>query len=182
MPGEMAKHGHNIEANLRKRKLVEPEQKRFYGPYPKEFYPVDWDRDRESLLLVGPPNLGKTQFARYLLGDCYYIRSSLEPLRTCKFDKPLLFDEVSMLESPPAQSLEITDVVDGGGIKMRYRDVAIPPGVQRIFCHNMLHPFQNPNSAVYERRVRTHQIDGPAAAEAAALAAAASAKVSAAAA
>lgn len=181
-PEDMCKQGDRIAENLRARLGVKHEQKRFSGPFPSEFYPQGWDPETHSLLIVGPPGLGKTQFARYLLGECDYIRGDLEPLKACKFDKPLLFDEVEMLQHHPEQSKEITDVQDGGTIKMRYKNLQLPPGIKRIFVHNIEHPFRNPSGAVYGRRVHTHVINGPcaAAARAAALAAAAHASAAAA--
>lgn len=161
MPHEMCKHAHQIEENVRKRMRVTYEQKRFSGPYWRPFYPLfDWDRTTHSLLIVGPPGIGKTQFARYLLGDCDYVKGTLEKLRDCSFDKPILFDEIHMLgkDVDPEQSKEITDVENGGTIKMRNKDVHIPPGVPRIFVHNIDFPFRNPNEAVYGRRLLSHKI------------------------
>lgn len=172
-PRDMALSAHNIEENLRKKFKPPVLQKRFYGPFPHYFYPgqivedqfvhADFDPTTHSLLLVGPPGIGKTQFARYMLGDCDYVKSKLETLRTCRFDKPILFDEVCMLGAKidPEESKEITDVENGGTIKARYKDIAIPCGIKRIFCTNMEHPFRNPNEAVYGRRVHSHVIRPP---------------------
>jgi len=74
---------------------------------------------------------------------------------------PLLFDEISMLDAHPEQSKEITDIENGGTIKMRYKPVIIPPGIKRVFLHNIEHPFRNPDGAVYGRRVVTHVLNGP---------------------
>ena len=163
LPGEMCKFGDRIEANIRTRMRPQQEQKRYAGPFPSEFYPAEWNPDTHTLLIIGPPGLGKTQFARYLLGDCDYIKGNLDNpvFRECQFDKPLLFDEISMLDSHPEQSKEITDVENGGTINLRYKNKLIPPGVKRVFLHNIEHPFRNPNGAVYGRRVHTHIIRGP---------------------
>eukprot|EP00966_Prymnesium_polylepis_P156448 3614696-Prymnesium_polylepis.1 len=66
-----------------------------------------------------------------------------------------------MLNADPGQSLEITDVESGGTIELRYKNVLIPPGIKRVFVHNLEHPFKNPKLAVYGRRVHTHVIRGP---------------------
>lgn len=164
VPQDMIRNGRRIKANIvNKFSPARPyDQKRYYGPYPKEFYPVGWDREKHSLLIVGPSGVGKTQFARYLLGDCDYIKDELDPaLKSCKFDKPLLFDDIDMLRADPSQSSEITDVENGGTIEMRYANVTIPFGVPRIFLHCMEYPFRDPRAAVYGRRVVTHVISGP---------------------
>ena len=168
-PEDMCKHGERIEANLRKKiGSTVHQQKRYEGPYPVEFYPKGWNPDTHALLLVGPPGLGKTQYARYLLGTCDYIKGRLDNpvFRECQFDKPLLFDEINMLDADPEQSKEVTDVENGGTINLRYKNVSIKPGIRRVFVHNIEHPFRNPNGAVYGRRVHTHIISGPCAAAA----------------
>ena len=174
-PEDMCKFGDRIEENLRRRMTSKQPYKQYTGPYPSEFYPSGWNPETHSLLLVGPPGLGKTQFARYLLGDCDYVKGNLEPLKTCRFDKPILFDEVHMLEEDPEQSKEVTDVENGGTLKMRYKNVQIPPGIKRVFVHNIEYPFRNPSGAVYGRRVHRHVIEGPMAEAAAAAAHAAEA-------
>lgn len=161
VPAEMCKHAHLIEANLAKRMRVALEPVRYPGPYPQTWYPKDlWDPTTHSLLLTGPPGIGKTQFARYLLGDCDYVKGTLENLRKCRFDKSILFDEIHMLgpNVDPEQSKEITDVENGGTIQMRHKDVSIPPGVPRIFVSNFERPFRDPSQAVYGRRVVTLKI------------------------
>ena len=160
-PQLMCERAHNIEANIRKRMKSEHPQVRFNGPFLKEFYPTDWDPATHSLLLVGPPGIGKTQFARYLLGDNHYIKGSLDSLKEVSFEKPLLFDEICMLERNAEESKEITDVQNGGGIHLRHKDVQIPPGIPHIFCHNMMFPFRDPHNAVYGRRVHYHEIEVP---------------------
>ena len=167
---DMCKQGDRIEENLRRRMSKKCTATQYDGPYPEEFFPKGWSPETHSLLLVGAPGLNKTQFARYLLshmfGDYDYIKGDLEPLRKCRFDKPLLFDEVHMLGSAlrpvdPEQSKEITDIESGGTIHSRFKNIQIPPGVKRVFIHNIERPFRNPNGAVYGRRLHTHVISGP---------------------
>lgn len=155
-PKAMCISGHLIEANLAKRFRIEHVAKRYFGPYPEAYYPVNWDPTSMSLLIVGQRGICKTQFARYLLGDHDYIKGEYEAgLKQCNFQRPILFDEISMLDMHPEQSKEITDVEAGGTVKCRYGDVVIPPAVQRIFLHNIEYPFKNPKCAVYGRRVQT---------------------------
>lgn len=161
-PRDMAMSCHNVENNMAKRFAATIVYKLYYGPYPKHFYPPsDWDPTTHSLLLVGPPGIGKTQFARYLLGDCDYVKSKPEQLKKCSMSKPILFDEICMLKMDPEDSKEITDVENGGTVGARYNNIEIPPGLTHVFCSNMLHPFRDPNQAVYGRRVVTHVVEPP---------------------
>lgn len=159
MPQEMCKYAHNISQNIHKRMRTSelPKALQWEGPYPSSFYPPVWDRYTHTLLLVGEPGINKTEFAKYLLGDHHYIKGSLQGLKNILFDKPLLLDEINMLDEDPEQSKEISDVINGGTIKMRYGDVIIPPGVPRIIINNFK-PLRDPHKAVYGRRVLVHRI------------------------
>jgi len=156
-PMEMCKNAHNIINNINKRLRSVFPRTIYEGPYQRHFYPAHWNPKTHSLLITGPAGVGKTQFAKYIFGDHEYVKGSLEGLRRCTFTKPIIFDEISMLGKDPEQSKEITDVENGGTISMRYNDVEIPPGVPRIFLHNISHPFRDPNNAVYDRRVISYR-------------------------
>jgi len=153
-PKTMLLQGHQVELNMVKRFKVEYVHAQYTGPYPVCFYPRVWDMSRHSLLILGPPGIGKTQFARYLLGDCDYIKGTYETgLKMISFTKPIVFDEINMLHRDPELSKELTDVENGGTIPCRYKDVIIPPGVPRIFVNNF-RCFRDPHNAVYGRRLQ----------------------------
>lgn len=158
-PADMMRYGASIERNIRQRMTPAPKALRFEGPYANLYY-MQYDPQVYSLLIVGPPGVGKTQFARYLLGDCDYVKDSIEGLRHCTFSKPILLDDIDVSDLPESVSKALTDVPDGGSVKMRYNDVIIPPGVPRIFCHNSYHCFSDPYGAVYERRLKVLEIPG----------------------
>lgn len=159
-PKEMCKSAHNIEENIRKRFSIKHPQKRFFGPFDKQFYPQNWDPETHSLLLVGPPGIGKTQFARYFFGENDYVSDTIEGIRSLQWQRPVVFDDINFCEDKysPWTSKAITDVENGGTIAMRNKDVQMPPGVKKIFCSNKFHPFRNPEDTVYGRRVVTHDI------------------------
>lgn len=148
---------HLAEANILKRFAPVVERVHYYGPFPERFYPpADFDFKSHSLLLTGPPGVGKTQFAGYLLGDHSYVKGTLHGLRPVAcVGRPLLFDEIDMLGDDPKYSKEVTDVENGGTVGARYSDIVIPPGIPRVFCHNLVRPFHDPANAVYGRRVHT---------------------------
>jgi len=161
-PRDMAVQGHNIERNVRARFAPPtPGVKVWYGPYPKHYYPEDWDPESHSLLLWGDPNLNKSQFAMYLLKhavdkDITFVKRNPEKLKN--INQPFVFDEVNMLEKIPDDSREITDVVLGGSVTARMQNADIPPGLPRIFTANLEHPFRNPADAVYGRRLVSHHV------------------------
>lgn len=159
-PRLMCTQGHNIERNVRQRLSPPYEGVIYPGPYPKHYYPTDWDYKKHSLLLWGPPETSKTQFARYLLkhtvqGPIQFFKKNPELLKQSKL--PFVFDEINMLNRSHDDSREITDVETGGSISARNVDAQIPP-VPRIFISNFEFPFKNPADSVYGRRVVTHAI------------------------
>jgi len=153
-PADMLKQGHLIEQNLRRRMHKKTLYQPYYGPYQDW---IDWDHEKYSLLLYGPPGGQKTSYARWLMahkfGDYLFVKKNHESLKEISLWKPFLFDEVYLLEKEPALSREITDVENGGSLSCRNRDGEIPPGIPRVFTSNYEHPFRNPQEAVYGRRV-----------------------------
>ena len=131
----------------------------FAGPYPEHYYPpAEWNIHTHSLLLHGPTNLGKTQFARYLLAHMtkqspFIVKGDLNALKRWDKDAPLIFDDMSFLNVDESISREITDVPDGADINVKYATVDIAADTPRIFTSNMQYPFRNPADAVYKRRV-----------------------------
>lgn len=161
-PGAYLRFGESIERNLRRRLAPPPQPKVYFGPFISPLVDTNWDPTTHSLLVWGPPGVGKTQWARYYMshrwGEYDYIKGSHEQLKKLHFDKPFIFDEVYMCNDKdpwhkPAQSREITDVENGGAVECRNSNVDIPPGVPRIFLSNVAFPFRNPADSVYGRRV-----------------------------
>ena len=157
---DMCKHGEAIERNVRRRMAPEVVYYPYNGPY--EHW-CDWDHSKFSLLIWGPAGGGKTQYARWLLahkfGGYTYVKKSHEELKKISFEKPLLFDEVYLIDKEAEMSREITDVENGGSVACRNADVLIPPGVPRVFLSNYQYPFKNPREAVYGRRLMSLYYD-----------------------
>lgn len=165
-PREMLRFANTIESNMRKRKRSVFKAPIYLGPYPKHYYDFECNMQSHSLLLWGPPNQHKTQFARYLMahtvGDYVFLKKNPEQLKTSP-GVPFIFDEVYMHNHDPNDSREITDVENGGSVHARNSNAEIPPGVPRLFTSNYQFPFKNPNDSVYERRVVSKYIsyEGP---------------------
>lgn len=157
-PADMCKFAHNIEQNIAKRFRVEPTGVVYPGPYPKHYYPLDWDPDTMSLLIWGPPRLWKTQFAMYYLAHVTgktvgYAKSNVESLKDIDLTQPWVFDEVNLLDLKPDVSREITGVEQLGVVPARYGNIKVLPQVPRIFLANKQFPFRNPDESVYDRRL-----------------------------
>lgn len=161
-PREMVLQGHNVERNLRRR--LEKNDSGFTvkdGPYPEWLYPTfDWNPKEKSLLIWGLPGTYKTHFAMYLLKhmgfDPEYLKSaSHETGAMLSMKRAFVYDELDCWDPKcvPSNSKEITDVENGGTVQCRHKNYRIPPGLPRIFVSNSQRPFQDPNQAVYDRRV-----------------------------
>jgi len=155
VPRDMCVSGDRIEAQIRKRMRPTYEYKVFNGPFPSNYYPETYDMFTHSLLICGPPGIGKTQLARYLLGKCEFCKASLDQLKTLNFEFPFIMDDIDFRNSPELVGKELTDVENGGNVPNRYADIFIPPGVPRIFTSNYQYPFADYTGAIYGRRLVT---------------------------
>lgn len=77
-PGTYLRFGEAIERNLRRRLAPERLPKLYFGPFISPLVGTDWDPSSHSLLIWGPPGVGKTQFARYYMshrfGEYDYVK------------------------------------------------------------------------------------------------------------
>lgn len=104
--------------------------------------PIDWDDVplRNSVVVTGPPNLGKTQYSIAQLGEKPFLCTHIDVLR--KFNGSIhtgiLFDEISIAAWPPTAVINILDRELPRDIHVRYGTVHLPPGIRKIFCVNAL--------------------------------------------
>lgn len=131
-PRFMFQHATSAERHFKKRKQVPIVPRLFYGPWRN----VEWDAEAKSLELIGPPGVGKTQWARYHCshhGGYFYCKGTLNSLKYYKGEPWIIFDDVvhGLLDCNA-----LLDVENGGTIPARYNDYILPPGVKRIFIHN----------------------------------------------
>lgn len=164
-PRDMCLNAHNVERNVRSRFCL-PQVPVFTGPFGPTFHSAaaGWNRATHSLHLWGPAGCGKTSFAKTLFPNFTYVKGSIQRLRKIRFDLPLILDDLSGQQGLEYDELKVlTDIVDGGSIRLLWGEVTIPPGLPRIFLSNTKLPFGefDPDKAIYGRRVRTRYCPRP---------------------
>lgn len=146
---EVLRNDEPREYILRHREIVE-----FFSKYfAPEFVPtfgvddfllaaIDWDEIplRNSVVVTGPPNLGKTQYSIAQCGEKPFLCTHIDTLR--KFNGSLhtgiVFDEVSISAWPATAVINILDRELPRDIHVRYATVHLPPNIRKIFCVNSL--------------------------------------------
>lgn len=119
-----------------------PKFKPTYGLDDFLLAPIDWDSvpKRNSVVIVGPPNLGKTQYALAQLGECPLFVTHID--HVARFDPTvhtgILFDEVSFKKFPPSSFVSVLDRELPRQIHCRYKVAEIPADVKKIICTNDL--------------------------------------------
>lgn len=143
---DMAKTGHLIERNLRRKMdIATVKDRRWTGPFMQIPYYENWDQYTKTLVIVGPPRQGKTQFAKYLadhLGKKWvYVKNSIEGVKHVW--KPgtelIIWDDIFVEKYQDAGRKDWSDLFDvneGGSIHMRNKDFECPPGVWKIWICN----------------------------------------------
>lgn len=160
-PKMMCTQAHNIEMNIAKRFKSIPPTIVYLGPFQDLLAGTNWTPSTHSLLIAGPPGIGKTQYAKYYLshlsgGPPQYARAHPEDMKQLDLTKPFIFDECEcFLHLVPQASREVTDIENGGTLQVRYGMVKFHPGVPRIFLANTRTPFRDPANSVYGRRLVT---------------------------
>lgn len=102
--------------------------------------PINWDDIplRNTVVITGPPRLGKTQYAAAQLGDKPLFCSDMDILRQFNpsIHTGILFDEVSTKMWPGSSFINLLDREMPRAIRVRYAIVTIPVGTKKIICVN----------------------------------------------
>jgi len=130
---------------------------RFNGPHGSHF-PYDWDRTK-SLILIGEPGIGKTQWAL-----CQFERPmlcrNLNALRAYDsnlFDG-LVVDDCDFTGRPRSDILNILEVEQPCSFRVLYGVASVPAGVPRIFCFNPGYEAIDFNDPAVRRRCHIERI------------------------
>lgn len=135
-PMRMLMNGDAIERNLKRRKAQDTSIM-YYGPYVLQPIP-SWEK---SIVVRGPPGVGKTQWAKYLarhmFGDFCYVKGSLQCLKDAwKGQNCIIFDDITVHGEDKMKWNALLDYENGGAIRVLYGSVYLPGGVPRIFLTN----------------------------------------------
>lgn len=98
---------------------------------------------RESLVLVGPPNLGKTHYALAHFARPLFVNhiDKIKQFSPNRHDG-IVFDDVSFTMWPAPALIGLFDREMSRDIQIRYKIVTIPAGTKKIFCANSLDSFR----------------------------------------
>lgn len=123
----------------------------------KSWTPItDWSK---SHVIVGAPNIGKTEFAKAHFENPLLI-SHIDELDNFvpEFHDGLIFDDMDFKHLPVNSQKHLTDIDNDRAIHKRYTCVTIPKNTKKIFtCNEDAIPFNLLDSAV-ERRVTVTKV------------------------
>jgi len=122
----------------KKRKFTLPAE----GVDPERFREVEWDRSK-ALVLRGPANTGKTQWALHQFHGKGFLVSDLDGLkRIPKGTEGIVVDELTFNNYDRSRQVHLVDMEMDREIHLRHVNAVLPRGLQRIFtCNTGEHPF-----------------------------------------
>ncbi len=128
-------------------------------------FPEEWrtiHMDRKALILWGPPNIGKTQFALALIGKALMV-SHIDDLKDFDPDihEGIVFDDMSFSHMPVSAQIHLVDWDFDRSIHIRYGLARIPQHTRKIFTTNTEggEIFNLASNLGVRRRVEIHHLD-----------------------
>jgi hypothetical protein len=117
----------------KRRKVIKP--RLYYGPY--MFNPT-WDSDEKTLVVVGEPGVGKTQWARWYCASegYFYCKNRLDCMRHYNGEPWIIFDDINVEDYTNVDLQGVFDVENGGSVNARYAPIDFPENVKRIWLRN----------------------------------------------
>lgn len=114
-----------------------------------------------TMILWGDPGIGKTEYAKSLLGGKYLFVSHLDQLSTfdpVTYSGGIIFDDMSFLHLPRESQIALADWDNPRAIHIRYGIAVIPKGTKKIFTTNVENGaiFDTNDGAIKRRLKITH--------------------------
>lgn len=135
-PQLMAVNADRVEKNFAKKMAPPKEIKTFHGPWKWPYL-----ENIQSVALVGPSNIGKTQFAKSHFRNPLMVRH-MDKLK--EFDAMvhdgIIFDDMCFTHLHREAQIHITDWDEDSDLHIRYGTAKIPAGTRKIFTANY-YPF-----------------------------------------
>lgn len=120
-----------------------------------------WDRTK-TLILWGPPNIGKTHFALCLLKKALML-SHLDRLSILdtSIHEGVIFDDMDFRHFPVSSQIHLVDTAFDRDIHIRYQTALLPSGVPRIVTTNVTNGevFDLSPEFGVKRRCEIHHLD-----------------------
>lgn len=153
-PREMCLHAKTItESLMGTSKRMRITARIYHGPYRN----IQWMNYSHTLMLTGPPGVGKTQWAKWWAshaGGYFYCKGSLECLRHYNGEAVIIYDDIKVANYAALEWDDVFDVENGGTITARYKDITIPPG-PKIWLQNEGITVPDPYYRIYGRRAQS---------------------------
>lgn len=127
-----------------------------YPKYPIDDYtpwtPIsDWSK---SHIIVGPANIGKTEFAKAHFPEGFLFCRHIDMLMKFnpKFHTGIVFDDMSFLHWNRNAQIHLLDIDNPSDIHIRYKTAHIPANTKKIFtCNPVGIPFDLTDEAIARR-------------------------------
>lgn len=129
---------------------------------------IEWDTldVRETLVLTGPPKMGKTSWALAHFKKPLLVRH-IDDLKSFNpsFDG-IVFDEINLKKWIPSSVKVLLDREYGGSVHCRHHNGKIPPGFPRVVCVNDIDDLYPENCSAVDRdaigsRIHHIYVDAP---------------------
>lgn len=148
----------NFSCMLKYRKMVSEASaylnpKKMKRTYEVKDYKVPLLELKKPTILLGPPGIGKTQFAKAHFENPLLCRHMDDLLRLGEMHDGIIFDDMSFKHLPRNTQIFLLDIEESSSIHCRFHSAKIPAGTKRIFTTNVPDIFDLTDGAISRRVV-----------------------------